>query len=357
MTEKENKDLKKEQDLDELMKNATQKVEDNFEPNKNGNKKNKKIIIYSTLTAALLLSAIGAGAYVFDDQEEFVNKTEQKKTVVSKEKNVGEDDIQVKLDYPVIIKDWAVEEYDPSKEKEVKEEEKIKEISKKLSEVDLAFQWLPSSAKSKYTYNKKGSNLTIDDEYTNDTEKKYLPNGEDNPKYSYALREDYQKAFATITERLLNPLYGGWLEAQDPIGEKAKTQEQFEVLSSAFDVDWWNKNVKKNNYSKLPIYADWDNNNFGGLKLSERSGGINGTFFGKIKETKAKKVKARTVGFMKNSELPFVKVELPVEFVAYDINEKKLKKTGTLIFTLVPNEDTNNPTMRVVAKDARLIIN
>lgn len=355
MTEKENKDLKKEQDLDELMKNATQKVEDNFEPNKNENKKNKKIIIYSTLTAALLLSAIGAGAYVFDDQEEFVNKTEQKKTVVSKS-NLEDEPTHVQLDYPIKIKDWATEEHKeeiPDK----KTEEKLKKISKKYSEVDLAFQWLPSSAKSPYTNTRKGSTLVIKDEFTSDLDKRYLSNGEENPKFSYAIREDYQRAFATITERLINPIYGGWIEAQDPIGEKAKVQSQLEVLSSAFDSDWWNKNIKKNDYSKLPIYADWNNNNFGGLQLSDRTGGVNGTFFGKIKETKAKKIKARTLGFVKDSTLPLVKVEIPVEFVSYDKDENKLKKSGTLIYTLTPNLSNTDPEVRVVAKDARLITN
>lgn len=94
--------------------------------------------------------------------------------------------------------------------------------------------------------------------FTNNSELFHLEDGSMNPWFSYVVAEDVQWFFGNNLQRLLNPVYGGWFyDHSEP------KNIDLTLMQELFTDEWWNENIVEGDASNLPIYADWEDNDYG----------------------------------------------------------------------------------------------
>lgn len=176
--------------------------------------------------------------------------------------------------------------------------------------------------------------------FTNNPEHYTLEGGSYNPMYSYVLAEDVEYFFGHHLQRLLNPLYGGWWHAQLGNDFESRTVNAGEFVDM-FTESYWEDNIVEGDVSNLPIYADWDGDNFGGRELTDGP-----RWFGEI-ESMENSVNEDTITSV-----------IEVEYTSFNANGGRENSNGTLELTIVPNPDegasVNN---RLVISEASLTIN
>lgn len=231
---------------------------------------------------------------------------------------------------PIKVESWADAPFDSNLVNKDKVMDGAEEYADNLG-VNNAFGLLPSEELG----------------YTSDVNKVENADGTLNPWYSYQTKENMEYVFSTYTQRLINPIYGNWYML--PIGQPGQVEASFNeaTFKDMFTEDWWNKNIDANNHKQIPIMADWNGDNFGGLDLKDTGKGV---FFGEIKSTNVEMEDAQSgngVNLLITSD---------VEYVAFDKKNKKIKKNGELFIKLVPNEESTDITHRALIDDAQLTL-
>ena len=360
----------KNQDIDELLKNATESVDDNYSEvvSTQENKTGKVIIVGVTLFAIL----VGVGVALIPKANEFIDKSAKPSWVIEElEKPQGVVDIY-KIKYPVDVPEWTKQPASKFTPHTVKADyESIREWTSSLANVQNELNWLPSSQYSDglaegdvetTTEEATGEifEISVDVSITNDLEKQFVGEGNEtyeNPNFYYTLREDYEITYAVGVQQLINPIFGAWSSAQHSGDYDIKSSSTFNILKRVMSDKWWESNIKENeDYSRLPILADWNRDDFGGLALITGDDKVGtGHFFGQVINTDESNPTFTEVG-TGHFGRPIFETSTPVKFVTFLEGGATKELTGVLKLTLSPNEYEFNSENRVVISESSLIL-
>ena len=158
--------------------------------------------------------------------------------------------------------------------------------------------------------------------------------------YAYLTKDEALKISGEYIERLLNPQVGGWSDLQYPSG-KAKENFNKNLFKDMFTPEYWSKYSTTSPQNYFPIYADWNEDNYGMNNLSD-----------------ATRWTGRVVN-MQSTQPDFpeqtITVVADVEFAALNNNGTVITKTGRLALELVqPNQEGLRP---LLINEAKLTIN
>lgn len=180
------------------------------------------------------------------------------------------------------------------------------------------------------------------DGYTDDVSKATNEDGTPNMNYSYQTKENVEYNFATYMNRLLNPMFGSWISI--PTGPEREAAFPDETFKDMFTDEWWDSNIKEGDHSKLPIYLDWSNDNFGGLELES-------PWYGELKTISS------TVEGDEDNQGVNIDIEADVQFTAIQKGGKKVTRNGTLVLQLVSNKKDDSLEHRNLINKATLTVN
>lgn len=232
------------------------------------------------------------------------------------------------LYYPINVNKWQEDSYSSQKEKN----------SKKLQ--DDILSWT-----SELGIGTDSNTLPSEEAgYTSDISKAKLSDGTINPKYSYWTSEVYAGEVGEYVQRLINPDFGGWGTYQYPLG-KAGKQFNIGLVSDIFTQNFLAKNAESKFADYIPVYADWDQNNYG---MGDQLLNNGPRWYGEIINDES--------DFKYNDEdgTYIVDYTAKVKFTAWAKDQSKLEKNGELKLTFVSNPDTNNSGHRVLVDNASL---
>lgn len=155
--------------------------------------------------------------------------------------------------------------------------------------------------------------------FTSDINKMQSKTGGLNMRFAYVTTEQFLKESNDITTRLLNPTYGSWEEFQYP-QSKAKANFNPKLFSAITSDAYQKKNFGKTDKSYLPVYADWNSNNYGVKNLVPR--GVR--WIGQITDADT------TFKYDKKNINYEYFVTYKVKFTAWSTTHTKLTKNGVL---------------------------
>lgn len=330
-----NENKKINQDLDELLEiasgdNTTDEIVE----------KPKKSIVTKVIIGAVVVVAITTIALILSTLR--FNRTEVDDINVDGDSITTAEEVWERMEFPVEIPRWTRQPYE--EEKFFNNEEYVEEMH----------EWVQMTGFGYVAASLPSGRVTDDDvpPYTNDVSKAENEDGTFNEYYSYVLQEDYERAFALTVHRLLNPHFGGWTTAQYTIDdEDIRTFVTKELFEDLFDPQWWIDNIDNGNEDKMPIYADWNGDNYGGIEFRDE-GNTTGRFFGVVDESESP---IEAIDLRKDmSEELRIKTIIPVKFVAFGKGDDLIEKKGTLTLVLGPNRNEKDLLHRVVAYEAKL---
>ena len=195
----------------------------------------------------------------------------------------------------------------------------------------------------------KGSNLstsskTLPSEAQGFTSKK---TDKFNPLYAYWTKEVFESEVTTMTERLINPVFGRWTLMQE---SDMKPNENFYIslFEDLMTDDYYRDNFEKPYSEWVPVYADWNHNDYG-MPDSLVWNGMP-KWFGKVTSSVTEFSKDSKTGAQS------AKYTAKVKFTAWDVKTQgKITKKGTLVLDLVPNDkELNSSNNRVLINGASL---
>lgn len=355
MRNEEDKKNQPNDNLDELMKVASQRVEEEKDvaaSEKKENKSTKKVVLLTSGGLVLFAGIVLSGALLMNNPQEFVDKTETPDWVENEDGGKESDGYNPwEFDKPIELNSWAEIPYNQSTFWAQDG------IEKDLLEISKEYQGFYFSI----ARTKSGIPHGYDDEqlagpYTNDVEKRYLEDGSVNEDFSYALTEDYEKAYVTYTERLVNPLFGDWSKVQSSDDLEIKSNMQFNALKDMFTSEWWNNNIEESrDYSNLPIFAEWTQGDWDKFNIDKSEENVNmyGTFYGEIEETEDKLIQSEQIGVDQEGQA-IMKVSSPVTYSAFGQDGENVEVHGTLELTLESNSESTDVKNRIVISDAEL---
>lgn len=180
------------------------------------------------------------------------------------------------------------------------------------------------------------------DNFTNNPDFVYLEDDTFNPLYSFLLVEDIEYFFGNSVQRLLNPVFGEWAMYQFPEGPFESVVGDFPTnnFREMFTEEWWNENIENGDASNLPVLADWNEDNYGGMDLTD--GGER--WFGEIT--------GHEISVEGSDEDTEIMSSMNIEYTSYDSSGGTVSRTGELEITIVPNtENIADPNMRLIISD------
>lgn len=313
---------------------------------KNAEKGKKTPIIIGVIAAIIIAILLVVFIPKFGGFKDTGNKkTDNTETVsssetVESEKKEGEEDSEkfVRDRYkdnktPVKVEEWTKQPY--SAERSEKEQETLKKgVADYAQTLNIGnyFGLLPSEANG----------------YTSDVTKAMNKDGTPNMYYSYQTKENMEYVFSTYMQRLLNPVYGSWFSL--PYGMPGEIEAAFpdETFKDMFTPRWWQANIKNDNHRAIPIYADWNGDNWGGLDLKEEGMGV---FFGEIKSMT---VDTKPASNGAGNELT---INMNIEYKAKLANNKTETRNGTMMIKLIPNEESTDINHRALIDDVSFKVN
>lgn len=347
--------MNKNNKIEELMNLATEPVNENDDEIidiKNKSLLSKRNIFIISITAVLIISVF-ATAHSKIKPQDFVDKTKDPNINNNNIDgvNIGDDGYieQIwKFDKPASIPSWAEI---PFEEHMFENKDFIDDLNKYVDSIQSA-----SSALGSLPSGIKGDWEGAPEPFTNDGDKEYLVNEGQlykNPKYQYALKEDYYKAYANYIQRLINPVFGKWVFFQNSTEDIS--EYSLYPLKDMFSLEWWNKNIiNDENYQMIPIFADWGNDSFGGLEFDSNVPVSEGSFYGEVFEDENNSIKSELLGKDERGA-NIMKISTPIKYYAYGKNGK-IEKLALLELTLASNEIDSMKDYRVVITNANLII-
>lgn len=207
--------------------------------------------------------------------------------------------------YPVKLEDWQSGDYEVG--------------SKKVNEGILR----------KYSNGEFGQKSRIfpsaSTGFTSDVSKEKLPNGTLNPAFTFVTGEDFRIEVGGYIERLINPVLGGWYSLQFSAG-KASSATDPTGFVDMFSSSFFEKNAKKPLKDYLPIYADWNQDDYGlGNQLLDSGP----RWMGTVKSTKTKLI------YDKNTLQYSGTVTANIVYKAWARDQTVLQKEGVLTLNVV----------------------
>lgn len=147
--------------------------------------------------------------------------------------------------YPVSLKDWQLMAWNDPRN----DASQVENYTYGIPGMSTGLQNLPSR--------KTG--------FTDDTSKALLEDGTLNPLYSYWVEEGYNAKVGNALQRFVNPVFGGWQGYQYP-GVQAYANEPNTLraaFADIFDPAYVEAVGGEHVRHWLPLYADWDGNDYG----------------------------------------------------------------------------------------------
>lgn len=175
--------------------------------------------------------------------------------------------------------------------------------------------------------------------YTNNPDREVDDDGMPNPWYSYVLAEDVQWFFGNNLQRIINPVYGGWFyDHENP------QDMDTSVFRELFTEGWWEENIEDGDASNLPIFADWNNDSYGGQEV--------GTYgwFGEVVDSNVEVVPDEE-GYS------VINATLDLEYSALSSGGDTITREAQLDIQVIPNqEDTDDINNRFLISNAQLTV-
>lgn len=231
--------------------------------------------------------------------------------------------LQPGKEYPVKLEKWQMKPYVTQKS----DPNTVKQVLNLYSSTGIASAagTLPSEASG----------------YTSDSSKEYLEDKSINPMFSYWTQESFERQVETYTERLINPVFGGWDRNQY---SAYPGNRDFDVtnISDMFTDRWKTENASKKYSEYVPVYADWDGNDYG---MKDRLLASGSRWIGQVSESSS------DFTYDETKQQYTVKMTTKVTFTAWDKDANKIEKKGTLVLDLVSNADNENSSKNTVLID------
>jgi hypothetical protein len=225
--------------------------------------------------------------------------------------------------YPVPLKEWQTKLYTGQDGNSLKND-----ILSSLSgsEINSSSKVLPSESSG----------------FTSDDSKETLEDGSLNTRYSYWTSEQFQSEVGGYMERLLNPTFGGW-EMYQHNGVGSSGYFDTTLISDMFTDRWSSENADKKTSEYVPVFADWNANNYG---LSDTLLTMGTRWIGTVQTSD-------TVFTYDQEKLQYsADLTAQVKFTAWTKDQTKLEKNGTLTLHLVANADKLNSSNHKVLIDS-----
>ena len=325
-------DVSREQSIEEMIaadKKADKDDDDYL--NKARKRGNSKRVVIGSIGGAVAVAAV-VGVIAFNPFGGDQKQSKAPETVaittpspgVGNDKSVSDESFAVDQYIPFKTQPWQNETYD-------KDTKGLRDSILKHTdgtELDLGSGILPSE----------------DSGFTSDFSKRRTKAGGTNPLYAYWTHEVFEAEVGLITERLLNPVFGDW-EIYQWSGLKADTDFPVSIFSDIFRDEMLERNSGKPKSSWVPVFADWNSNDYDDPSLLE----FESRWFGKVKSTEVYYDKDEETG------KTTAKSTSKVEFTAWHQDQTKVKRTGTLTLDLISNPEKSD-TNRVQINDASLVM-
>lgn len=168
----------------------------------------------------------------------------------------------------------------------------------------------------------------------------YHMGGEMDDMQAVLTREEFIAASGEYIERLINPTFGGWTQAQYPSGE-AFSKFPVDKFYDMFSARYLDQHRGQAPGEYFPAYADWNGDNYGMSNLSPVS-----RWHGVVKN-----IDADVSDFNTTSESMTISAD--VVFSSWDNDGGKIEKNGKLTLSLVPGVKGERP---VVIENANLSV-
>ena len=205
-------------------------------------KSNKNLIRNSSIVIAALLLLSGGGYMIYkalpqNQKIENTTKIDDKVTNLASENDLGVT--------PVELPDWARKPYF-----ELTDDDK-KNIKKFQDDNFIGYATDP------YPSEEAG--------FTSDKSKAYDSDGIPNIYYNSITKESAKEQMATILNRLINPIFGGWISYQYPNiwGQGMQAERVHNLLADITTPEYFDSLIKENG-NKPPILIDYNNNDYNG---------------------------------------------------------------------------------------------
>jgi len=162
--------------------------------------------------------------------------------------------------------------------------------------------------------------------FTSDDSKSDNEDGTLNELYSYWTQESFTTDSGEIIEKFLNPRFGNWEQYQKP-GANPESIDPAKQFPNTFTNDMLKSGEPVRSW--LPIYADWNSNNYGRSDLSATGA----RWYGEITDS--------TSNFVYDDETSQYTVDFKanVKFTAYTHDGDKVSEKGVLSLEFVANPD------------------
>ena len=284
------------------------------------------------------VALIGVGVYFAVPKLSNTQKLDKTSLATKVDKDTASGDADVSsIGSPISLKPWQ--------EKSISDQQTTKKAQKELNSNLEA--WVQTDAQAQGILNSGFASASGD--VTDDTTEALLKDGTPNPKYSFLTSDNVKQNYSSYVNRLINPVFGTWGDLQysknNPKSNAAAT-----LLRDMFTDDWWYANTKAGeDYSKVPVFADWNANDYG-MKFKDEKGS-QGRWFGEVV--------SENIRTNQNSDGSFKNIELTanIKYSAYSSDGSIATKMGVLKLTMVQNPSTdNNPTNRILINNATLTI-
>jgi hypothetical protein len=158
--------------------------------------------------------------------------------------------------------------------------------------------------------------------FTSNPDEATTAEGVPNPLYNYWTQELFTEQSALEVQALVNPVFGGWAEHQQPNAAGSLKPAAFAGIFTERFV----KDLGKNQH--LPVMADWKNDGYGSAGVVPQAGGS--YWLGEVVSSNSKWTYDNALGGYR------VKVTYSVKFTGVRADGSKVVKHGTLKLAFVP---------------------
>lgn len=153
-----------------------------------------------------------------------------------------------------------------------------------------------------------------------------LADGSFNPMYSAWTKETFHVELQKSITRFINPEFGGWTGAQYSSWPRSNDSVLVNRMADMFTADYLTENEGKPVSSYLPLFADWNNNDYG---LGDTLLNPGPRWYGVLQNA--------TITFDKDEETRAytAKVVADVKYTAWTKDQSKVERNGTLTLNVV----------------------
>ena len=162
---------------------------------------------------------------------------------------------------------------------------------------------------------------------------KALIDGVPNPRYSYWTSEGFTENVYTALQRFINPEFGEWTQLQYPISLTSNKESMTRWFDDVYDPAYLASKKKAEPRTWVPIYADWDSNNYGMKDKLLNDGGPR--WMGVLENVRT------TLTYDKKKQYT-AKVVAHVKYSAWAQDQTTLTKHGVITFNVVPGDETHH---------------